>query len=98
MCSLNSLCEKDAKTLSSLMNLFFNGFNDAYLFFVNLTVCVLLLLLLFVRYIFLFFLSNIVNEVLRLFIGNLVGVIWMKLYLFSNGCSFDILSGWKEIS
>ena len=29
MCSLNSVCEKDAKTLSSLMNVFFNGFNDA---------------------------------------------------------------------
>ena len=34
-CSLNSLCEKDINILSNLMNLFFTGFNAAYLLFFN---------------------------------------------------------------
>ena len=42
--------------------------------------------------------SNIVNEILGLFLSNSAGVMWMKLHLFSYGFSFDILSGWKEIS
>ena len=64
------------------MNFFFNGFNAACLLFVNLTICVLLVLLFFVTSIILLFSSNIVNEVLGLFISNSVGVIWIKLYLF----------------
>ena len=75
MCSLNSLCEKDVNILSSLMNLFLNGFNAASLLFFNLTICALLALLYFVIYIFLLFLPNIVNEVFGLFISNSVGVI-----------------------
>ena len=75
MRSLNSLCEKNANTLSSLMNLFFNGFNAAYLLFLNLSICVLLVPLFFVTYIILLLSSNIVNEVLGLFISNSVGVI-----------------------
>ena len=35
----------------------------------------------------------IVNEVLGLFISNSAGIILLKCYIFSNGCSFDILSG-----
>ena len=91
MCSLNSLCEKDFNILSSLMNLFSNGFTAAYLLFSNLTICTFLVLLLSVMYIFLLFLSNIVNEVLGLFISNSEGVMWIKLYFFSNGSSFDII-------
>ena len=51
MCSLNSICEKDANILSNLMNLFFNGFNAAYLLFFNLAICALLVPLFFDVYI-----------------------------------------------
>ena len=87
------MCEKDANKLSSLMNLFFNGFIAAYVLFFNLIICALLVLLFFDEYIFLSFSSNTVNKVLRLFFSNSSGVILIKLYLFSNGFSFDILSG-----
>ena len=80
------------------MNLFFNGFNAAYLLFFNLAICALLALLFFDEYIFLLFSSNTFNEVLGLFISNSSGVRWIKLCLVSNGFSFDILSRWKEIS
>ena len=80
------------------MNIFFNGFIAAYLSIFNLTICALLAPLFFGVYNILLFSSNIVNEVLRLYISISFGVIWLKLYLFSNGFSFDILSGWKEIS
>ena len=93
MCSLNSMREKDANNLFSLMNLFLNGFNAAYLLFYNFTICALLVLLFFVIYIILLFSSNIVNEVLGLFISNSLGVILIKLYLLSNGFSFNIFSG-----
>ena len=78
------------------MNLFFIGFNEAYLLFFNWTICALLALLFFVMYIFLLFSSNTNNEILGLFISNLVGVVLIKLYLLSNCCSFEILSGWKK--
>ena len=67
--------KKDANNLSSLINLFFNGFLAAYLSFLNLTICALLAPLFFVVYNLLLFSSNIVNEVLRLFISNLFAVI-----------------------
>ena len=79
------------------MNLFFNGFIVAYLLFFNLVICPLLVLSFFDAYILLLFSSNTVNEILGLFISNSLCVIFLKLYLFSNGFSFDILSGWKEI-
>ena len=56
------------------MNLFFNGFNAAYLLFFNLAICDLLVLLFFDEYIFLLFSSNTFNEVLGLFISNSSGV------------------------
>ena len=56
------------------MNLFFNGFNAAYLLFFNLAICALLVLLFFDEYIFLLFSSNTFNEVLGLFISNSSGV------------------------
>ena len=98
VCSLNSICKKDANNLFSLINLFFNGFIAAYLLFFNLTICALLALLFFDVYNLLLFSSDTVNEVLGLFISNSFGVIWIKLYLFSNTFRFDILSGWKVIS
>ena len=73
--SLNSMCEKNANNLSSLMNLFFNGFIAAYQLFFNLIICALLVLLFFDEYIFLSFSSNTVNEVLGLFTANSSGVI-----------------------
>ena len=75
ICSLNSLCEKDANNLSSLINLFFNGFIVAYLLFSNFTICVLLAPLFFGVYNLLLFSSNNVNEVLGLFISNSFSVI-----------------------
>ena len=98
ICSFNSLSEKNLNYLSNLMNLFFIGFNAAYLLFFNWTICALLALLFFVINIFLLLSSNIANEILELFISNSLGVVLIKLYLLSNCCSFDILSGWKEIS
>ena len=80
------------------MNLFLRGFNAAYLLFFNWTMCALLVLSFLEWCIFLLFSSNIVNEILELFVSNSVGVIWMKLYVFSNGFSFDILSGLEEMS
>ena len=91
ICSLNSICKKDANILSNLMNLFLNGLNAVYLLFFNLTIWVLLVLLFFVVYIFLLLSSNIVNEILGLFDSKSEGVMLLKLYLFSNGFSFDIL-------
>ena len=38
ICSLNSICEKDANILSNLMNLYFHGLNAVYLLFFNLTI------------------------------------------------------------
>ena len=52
MCSLNSFCKKDFNILSSLMNLFYNGFTAAYLLFSNLIICTFLVLLFSVMYIF----------------------------------------------
>ena len=92
MCSLNSKCKKDSNNLSSLINLFFNGFTAAYLSF-NLSICALLLLLFFGKYVILLFSSKTVNEILGLFISKSLGVMLLKLYLLSNTLSFDILSG-----
>ena len=79
------------------MNLLFTGFNAAYLLSFNWTICALLaLLFVVIMYTFLLFSLNI-NEIFRLLISNSSGVVLTKLYLFSNGCSFDILSGWKEV-
>ena len=75
ICSLNSMCEKDANNLSSLINLFFNGFIAAYLLFFSLIICAVLVLLFFDEYIFLLFSSNTVDEALGLFISNSSGVI-----------------------
>ena len=44
--------------------------------------------IIFGKYVILLFSSNSVNEILWLFISNLY-----LFYLFSNGFSFDILSG-----
>ena len=41
--------------------------------------CALLVLTFFVVYIFLLSSSNIVNEILELFVSNSVGVKWMEL-------------------
>ena len=57
------------------MNLFFNGFIAAYLSFFNLTICALLAPLFFGVYNILLFSSNIVNEVLGLYISISFGVI-----------------------
>ena len=98
MYSFNSLCEKDFNIFSNRMNLFLRGFNAAYLLFFNWTMYALLALSFSVRYIFLLSSSNIFNEILELFVSNSVGVMWMKLYCFSNSFSYDVLSGWKEMS
>ena len=89
---------KNVNVLFNLTNLFFIGFNAAYLLFFNWTICALLALLFFVINIFLLLSSNIANEILELFISNSLGVVLIKLYLLSNCCSLDILSGWKERS
>ena len=80
------------------MNLFLRGFEAAYLLFFNWTMYALLVLSFLWYIFFLLSSSNTVNEILELFVSNSVDAIWMKLYCFSNGFSFDILSGWKEIS
>ena len=64
-----------------------------HIYLLFLTISALLVLLFFDEYIILLFSSNIVNEILELFISKSLGVIFLKLYLFSNGFSFDILSG-----
>ena len=91
--SLNSICEKDSNKLFCLINLFLHGFIAAYLLSFNLTICALLVLLFFDRYNILFFSSNTVNQILGLFISNLLGVMMLKLYFLSNNFSFDTLSG-----
>ena len=75
ICSLNSICEKDSNNLSSLINLFFNGFIAAYLSFFNLTICTLLVLLFYDEYNILLFSSNIVNEIFELLVSNSFDVI-----------------------
>ena len=57
------------------MNIFFNGFIAAYLSIFNLTICALLVPLFFGVYNILLFSSNIVNEVLGLYISISFGVI-----------------------
>ena len=65
----------------------------AYLYFFILTIWALLSLLLLGKYIILLSSSNIVNEILGLSNSNSLGVLWVKLYLFSNGLNLVILSG-----
>ena len=98
MYSFISLCEKVFNILPNHMNLFLRGFEAAYLLFFNWTMYALLVLSFLWYIFFLLSSSNTVNEILELFVSNSVDAIWMKLYCFSNGFSFDILSGWKEIS
>ena len=94
--SFNSFSEKDLNISSNLINLFFNVFNAFYLsLFSNLIICTLVLLLFFVVYILFLFSSIIVNETFGLLVSNSLGDIPVKLYLFLDGFSFDILSGWK---
>ena len=73
--SFNSLCEKYFNILSNLMNLFLGGFNAAFRLFFNWTMRALLVLSFFEWYIFLLSWSNIVNEILELFILNSVNEI-----------------------
>ena len=77
--SFNSLCEKDFNILSNLINLFLGGFNAAYQLFLNWTMWALLVLSFLEWYIPLLSLSNIVNEILKLFVSNSVGVMWMQM-------------------
>ena len=78
--SFNSFCEKDPNISSNLTNLFFNGFNAAYLsLFSHLTICALLALSIFVTYILFLFSSNIVNEIFGLVVSNSLGYISVKL-------------------
>ena len=97
MYSFNSLFEKHFNIVSNLMNLFFDGFNAAYLLSFKWIIFALLSLLFFDAYNFLLFSSNIVNEILGLFVSNSIGVVLLKLYLSSYGFSFDILCGWKLV-
>ena len=93
--SINSACEKDFKNSSSLISLFFGGFIAAYLWLFVLTIFALLLLLLQLFDGYTILLSSIiVNETLKLFISNSLGVLWVKIYLSSYFFSLDILSGW----
>ena len=96
--SFNSLFEKDFNIVSNLMNLFFNGLIAAYMLYFKWIIFALSALLFFVAYIFFLSSSNIVNEIFGLFVSNFMGVVLLKLYLSSYGFSFDILSGWKEMS
>ena len=98
MYSFNSLFQKSFDNVSDLMNLFFNDFASASLLLFNWITFALLVLLFFDVCIFLLFLSNIVNEIFELFVSNSIGIVLLKLYLSSFGFSFDILSGWKEMS
>ena len=79
MYSFNSLYERDFNILSNPMNLFLGGFNATYLLFFNWTMYNSLVLSFFAWYIFLLSSSNVVNEILELFVSNSVGVMWMKL-------------------
>ena len=96
--SFDSLFEKDFHILSNFMNLFFNGLIAAYMLYFKWIIFALSALLFFVVYIFFLSSSNIVNEIFGLFVSNFMGVVLLKLYLPSYGFSFDILSGWKEMS
>ena len=62
-------------------------------YLLDLTVCTLLVLLFFDVYNTLLFSSNTVNEILELFISNLLGVMMLRLNFLSNNFSFDTLSG-----
>ena len=76
MYSFNSLCEKDFHIFSDHLYLFLRGFNAGYLLFFNWTMYVLLVLSFFAWS--LLSSSNIVNEILELFVSNSVGAMWMK--------------------
>ena len=80
------------------MNLFLGGFVAAYLLFFNWTIYALLVVSFLEVYIFLLSSLNIINDTLVLFVSNYVGVMWIKLWRFSNGFRFGILSGWKDVS
>ena len=70
-----------------------DGLIPAYLYLFILTIWALLLLLLLGKHIILLSSSNIVNEILGLSNSNSLGVLWVKLYLFSNALNLVILSG-----
>ena len=67
--SFNSLCENVFNILSHCMNLSLGGFNAEHLLFFNWTMFALFAPL------FLLSSSNIVNEILKLFVSNSIGVI-----------------------
>ena len=70
-----------------------DGLIPAYLYLFILTIWASLSLLLLAKYIILLSSSNIVNEILGLSNSNSLGVLWVKLYLFSNGLKLVIPSG-----
>ena len=80
------------------MNLFLRGFIAAYLLFFNWTIYALLVVSFLEVFIFLLSSLNIINDTLVLFVSNSAGVMWIKLWRFSNDSRFGILSGWKDVS